>query len=110
MCLAHGLGKMPPSTGFIEAVGKMGLPSVFAWAAGISEFAGGLCLALGLMTRIWSGFLGITMAVAAFFVHASDPFATKEKALLYFFVFVCLTLTGGGRYSFDHILRGRKPI
>jgi putative oxidoreductase len=112
MCLAHGLGKIPPASGFVGAVDKMGfpLPSFFAWAAGISEFAGGLCLALGLMTRIWSGFLGITMAVAAFFVHASDPFGTKEKALLYFFVCICLMLTGGGRYSFDHILRGRKPI
>ena len=112
MCLAHGLGKVPPATGFVDAVGKIGfpLPTVFAWASGISEFAGGLCLALGLMTRIWSGFLTITMMVAAFVVHASDPFANKERALLYLFTFVAIGLMGPGRYSFDHILRGRKPI
>ncbi|TDJ03844.1 MAG: DoxX family protein [Deltaproteobacteria bacterium] len=112
ICLAHGLGKIPPSAGFTAAVGKMGfpLPGAFAWMAGISEFAGGLCLALGLMTRIWSGFLSITMFVAVFVVHFHDPFSSKERALLYLFAFLCLALTGPGRYSFDHILRGRKPI
>jgi len=112
MCLAHGLGKIPPAAGFTEAVGKIGfpLPSVFAWAAGISEFAGGLCIALGLMTRIWSGFLSITMLVAVLVVHANDPFGVKERALLYLFVGICLMLTGPGRFSFDHVLRGRKPI
>ena len=78
--------------------------------SGISEFAGGLCLALGLMTRIWSGFLSITMFVAVFVVHANDPFANKERALLYLFTFIAIGLMGPGRYSFDHILRGRKPI
>lgn len=112
MALAHGLGKVPPSSGFVGAVDKMGfpLPSVFAWMAGITEFGGGLCLALGLMTRIWSGFLFITMAVAALFVHAADPFGTKEKALLYMFGALCLMFTGPGRYSFDFLLKGRKPI
>jgi len=41
------------------------------------------------------------MAVAAFMVHAADPFGTKEKVLLYLFAFVIFALTGAGKYPVD---------
>ena len=43
----------------------------------------------------------ITMAVAAFVVHGDDPFATKEKALLYLFGFIAIALLGGGKHSIN---------
>ncbi|HCR18515.1 MAG TPA: hypothetical protein DIU35_13640 [Candidatus Latescibacteria bacterium] len=49
----YGLGKLPPSEGFVGAISKLGFPflGTFAWAASFGEFGGGLFLALGLLTR-----------------------------------------------------------
>ncbi len=109
MALAHGLGKMPPSDGFIEGTGAMGfpLPAAFAWLAGFSEFGGGLLLALGLMTRPAAFFMGSTMIVAAFIRHGADPFASKEKALLFLFIAVAFACIGAGKYSVDAWVRAR---
>ncbi len=107
MALAHGIGKIPPPSQLVDGLAGMGfpLPVVFAWLAGGSEFLGGLLIAVGLFTRPAALFLGVTMAVAAFVAHASDPFAQKEMALLYFFACVLLLLQGGGKFSLDRIFR-----
>ena len=109
MALAHGLGKLPPSAGFIHATAEMGFPfpAMFAWLAALSEFGGGLLLALGALTRPSALFVGITMAVAAFIRHAPDPFGRKELALLYLAIMVAFALIGAGRYSVDGWLRRR---
>jgi len=106
IALGHGLGKMPPSEGFISGVEKLGfpMPSFIGWMAGLSEFLGGLLIALGLFTRPAAFFVVCTMATAAFIRHAEDPFGTKEKALLYLTVGLCLILTGGGNYSLGKLL------
>jgi len=59
-----------------EGVAQMGfpVPILFAWAAALSEFAGGLLVALGLGTRIAALFVFFTMSVAVFLHHASVPF------------------------------------
>ena len=107
MALAHGLGKVPPSSQFVEGVESLGfpLPIVFAWSAGLAELIGGFLIAAGLFTR-WSAlFLGITMAVAAFGRHSADPFNVKEMALLYLFSCVLLVFQGAGKFSLDRIIR-----
>ena len=43
-----------------------------------------------------------TMLVALFVVHASDPFAVKELALVYLVVFVLMYFAGPGKFSFDY--------
>jgi putative oxidoreductase len=88
-------GQMPM---LIEGVGKMGLPfpTLMAWLAALSEFAGGICIVLGLGTRIASFFLFITMCVAFFVAHANDPFPVKMPAFLYGTIALSLTLIGGG--------------
>ena len=110
MALAHGLGKVPPSEGLVQATAGMGfpLPGLFAWAAALSEFGGGLLLALGLATRPAAVFVGFTMAVAAFIRHADDPFGSQEKALLYLAICVALALIGAGKYSVDNWLNKRS--
>ncbi|MEQ1722103.1 MAG: DoxX family protein [Pseudobdellovibrio sp.] len=107
MAFAHGLGKIPPSQQLVDGVTGMGfpLPEFFAWAAALSEFAGGILIVAGLFTRHAAIFLGITMAVAAFKVHGADPFQVKELA--FFYLFACLTLLfqGAGRFSLDNLFR-----
>ena len=107
LAFAHGIGKLPPSEGLIERAGTLGFPApiVFAWAAGLSELLGGIFLALGFLTRISSFFIAVTMLTAILGVHASDPYARKELALVYFFVAVAFMCKGAGDWSIDKLLR-----
>jgi putative oxidoreductase len=105
----HGYGKV--FGGHMEqmavGVGNLGFPFplFFSWAAALSEFAGGLLLVIGFKTRIAALFVFMTMSVAAFMVHASDPFKIKELALAYWTIGLTLFLTGGGKYSLDEKLK-----
>jgi len=108
----HGYGKV--FGGYIakltEGLTQMGFPApeVFAWAAALSEFAGGICVALGLFTRPAAFFIFVTMAVAAFVAHRADPLDVKELALAYFTIAGALVFLGAGKFSLDHLFK-RKP-
>ncbi len=108
----HGYGKVfgGQVAMLTEGVAKMGfpMPEVFAWAAALSEFAGGICIVLGLFTRPAACFVFATMSVAAFIAHASDPFKVKELALAFWTMAGTLILTGGGNFSVEHVLKGKK--
>lgn len=96
-------------------------PIVFASVFGMSEslslgltvFAEVFCSTLilvGLGTRFAAIPIMITMAVAAFYFHAADPFTTKEMAILYLLGFTFLLITGGGKYSLDNVIAKRFLI
>ena len=99
----HGYGKVfgGQMEMMIGGVGKMGFPApvFFAWAAALSEFAGGICLILGLGTRVAGFFIFCTMAVAFFITHKADPLQVKELAGAYGTAAVALMLTGPGKWS-----------
>lgn len=103
MAFAHGLAKVGNLSGFTQNVAKMGipLPALFGPAAALSEFVGGLLLAIGLFTRPAALCLLITMLVAALWVHADDPFQKKELALAFALVALFFLLYGPGRKSVD---------
>jgi putative oxidoreductase len=44
------------------------------------------------------------MLVAAFIIHADDPFRKQEFALLYAVPYLTLILTGGGKFSIDALI------
>ena len=92
---------------FAGSVGKIGfpVPVVFAWAAALSELVGGSLVAIGLYTRFAATFAAVTMFIAAFLYHATDEFATREKALLYFAVMLALACMGPGKWSVDGVAR-----
>ncbi len=104
MAFAHGVGKIPPQAQFVSFLESMSLPLpiVMAWLAGLSEFLGGILVALGLLTRPAALTLVVTMSVAAFVAHASDPFVKKEMALLYFMIFIFIFSAGPGKWSLDN--------
>ena len=106
LAFAHGIGKVPPSDGFIDGISEMGFPfpGFFAWMSAIAEFFGGIFLTLGLATRPFALLIGINMGVAVFLGHAEDPFSTKEKALLFFFIALFVFITGAGKYSVDNVI------
>lgn len=107
LAFAHGYSKVPPGEGLITRAGEMGfpMPVFFAWAAGLSEFLGGIFLALGFLTRISSFFIAFTMLVALIGVHGADPFNRQELAFIYLFVAIAFMLKGSGDWSVDSFLR-----
>lgn len=115
MALAHGWGKVfgDPADNVARAA-RLGfpLPEVFGWAAAISEFAGGLLLAIGLFTRPAALFILCTMVVATY-SHAvvrGDPFSAMEGGsyeLACVFGVLCLQylVIGSGRFGVDRLVR-----
>jgi putative oxidoreductase len=111
MMITHGQGKVfGDMVKFISGVEKLGLPAAgfFGWAAALSEFCGGILLALGLGTRFAAIVVMITMAVAAFMKHAPDAFNVKELALTYLVVSAVIFIIGPGRFSLDSMIAGRR--
>lgn len=115
----HGAQKVfgafggPGIEGFTGALASMNvpMPAVSAWAAGLTEFLGGIALILGLGVRLVGWPLMFTMLVGVFLVHRS-AFSLEhngmEYALTLAFVSAGLALTGAGRISVDALIRGRK--
>ena len=105
LAFVHGLGKLPVSPEFVQGAASLGfpVPVVFAWAAALSEFAGGLLLAFGLLTRPAAVFVAITMLVAFVGVHGAALTGENsgESAFVYLVGAIVLLLTGPGRYSVD---------
>jgi len=108
----HGYGKIfgGKMERFAEGIGQMGfpMPEVFAWAAALSEFGGGLLIALGLFTQQAAFFVFCTMAVAAFIRHGEDPLKVKELALAYWTMAGALMFLGGGEFSLDKRFRNKS--
>jgi putative oxidoreductase len=107
LALAHGMGKLPPSEGFVGMVGGMGLPmpETFAWLSGIAETVGGVLLAVGLLTRPAALFIVINMTTAVVLAHAGDTFLERERPLLFLAIAFAFLLYGAGRFSLDALIR-----
>jgi len=132
VAFGHGWGKVSGlvagSDGFIGGVERLGLPMpvVFAWAAALSEFVGGILVGLGLMTRGAAFFAACVVGTAAFLRHnalmvfgawlgviSPDPETLRaagnpEGALMFFLVMVAIMLMGAGRLSIDQRLANRR--
>lgn len=108
----HGHGKVfgGHMDKFTEGVTAMGFPApeFFAWAAALSEFAGGILLVAGLGTRFAALSILMTMSVAFFITHRADPFKVKELAFLYWGMSGALMLTGAGAFSLDRFIFRKK--
>lgn len=103
MLLTHGLPKLQKLFAgdfeFGDPLGIGAAPSLFL--AVLGEFLCPILVLIGYKTRYVSIPVIITMFVAAFLVHANDPFGSKEKALLYLVSFIAIALLGGGKFSVD---------
>lgn len=106
--LQHGLQKVFGMLGREQVENFASLVGV----AGIMEFAGGLLIIAGLFTRPVAFLLSGQMAVAYFMSHAPDGFwpvlNRGELAALYSFTWLFFFANGGGKYSLDGWLAGRK--
>lgn len=106
MFFGHGLLKLQNllagNMNFADPIG-LGQNLSFVLSTFAEFFCAGL-LMLGLFPRVSAGILIINMFVAGIIHHSSDPFAVKEKALLYLVIFVTLLIFGAGKYSINELL------
>lgn len=103
MMLFHGIPKIEklfnlPIT-FADPLGVGSTISLILTLIG--EVLAPIFIIVGFKTSWASIPAAITMAVAAFIVHADDSFYKKEKAILYFLCFVTIGLLGPGKYAIN---------
>ena len=103
LMLTHGIPKLLKLLqGDLDFPDPIGLGSTISLiTAVIGEAICPILIIIGLKTRLASIPAIITMAVAAFIVHGSDPIGSKEKALLYLIGFIAIGIMGAGKYSLD---------
>ena len=110
MLYAHGLDKLlnfKAKADYFPDPLKIGATPSLSLAV-FGEVFCALAVALGFKTRYAVIPPMAVMAVAAFVVHAGDPFRKKEMALLYLAIYVGVWCMGSGTYSLDHLLKKLK--
>ncbi len=109
--LTHGLPKMMMlfGDGPIQFPLVLGLsPETSLLLTFGAEVLCSILLLVGAATRIAVIPLMITMLVAIFMIHGTDPFAKKELAVMYLFIYTALLIGGSGKYSLDYLLQPNK--
>jgi putative oxidoreductase len=105
----HGLSKL---FGFPQPIPTPALFSL-AWFSGAIEFVGGGLLAIGLFSRAAAFIMSGEMAIGYFLSHAPHSFFPilnrGDAAILYCFIFLYFAFAGGGPWSLDAKLWGRRP-
>ena len=133
LAFGHGLAKFyalitGQADWLVGMVSGLGfpLPVVFAWTLGLTEFVAGICVALGLYTRLSASFAAFAMFTAAFLRHRSlmhlgawlgiaSPTAEElqasgdpERALLFLIIMASIVVLGPGNLSLDARLSRRR--
>ena len=102
---AFGMFGGPGVAGFAGNLTKMGFSPAMFWSylAAYSTLIGGICLILGVFTRMATIPLIIFMLVAVLKVHISKGFFITNGGYEYNFVvilsLIALMLMGGGKFS-----------
>lgn len=103
MLLTHGIPKInllfESPIKFADPIG-VGETTTLILAL-IGEVVAPILILIGFKTKLATIPSIITMFVAVFVIHASDPIDVKEKAILYLVAFLVIFLTGAGKYSID---------
>ena len=113
LVIAHGTAKLlkVPHVAMFDKLEPWSLP----WVAGCLELVGGALLILGLFTRPTAFVLSGLMAFAYFIGHASKgtpllPLLNGgELAVVYCFIFLFMSIAGGGAFGVDSIIKRRNP-
>ncbi|MGA3305673.1 MAG: DoxX family protein [Stellaceae bacterium] len=109
----HGIQKLSGGATADKFVVALGLAKPAPWAVtmGMIELAGGIMLALGLLTRPAALLLAIELLVMIFAVHIHNGFAWNSGGIQYPVMLLALCIAalfrGGGRYSLDRLI-GRE--
>ena len=101
MLFAHGLPKLLSySTKVNSFPDPLGVSSKMSLILTIlAEVFCSIFIIIGIKVRLTVIPLIITMAVAAFIVHAGQPWKNQELSIVYLFGFTALFFSGSGKFS-----------
>lgn len=112
-----GYGKITGLDAFAANLAQGGVPAPLAYLGAFAEFAGGLCLMLGLATRYTAILLVGFTIVATLIAHRYWDFADAamrrgqlvnfQKNLMIIGGILAFVVAGAGRFSVDGLLRRR---
>ncbi len=108
-------GSLPRTAMFFSQIG-IPFANVSAVIVAVAEFAGGILLLIGLLTRFTSLALIFEMLVAFFKVHLKNGFSITQNSYGYEFVLLILTclfvilLNGPGRFSLGRAFKGKSLV
>lgn len=111
--LTHGIPKLEilVTNNQIQFMNFLGMGSIFSMVLAVfAEVVCSVLLILGLFTRVACVPLMITMLVACFVVHGSDPYQDQELGALYFFVYLVILILGSGRFSIDNFFTKKQEM
>lgn len=86
---------------FNDFVVTLHLPRWLGYVSTATEFVGGLCLVLGLLTRFWAVMVAINMLVALVMVNIHHGYSGSEFTLSLIAMALMLVTAGSGSYSLD---------
>jgi putative oxidoreductase len=114
--LLHGYTLFFPSGGFHHAsllaalehyahyIAGLGMPPWLGYISAFTQFAGGICLILGLFTRFFAFLTAINMLVAIATVTLRGGYSTSQYPLALAAMAFMLLLTGPGRTALDRTI------
>jgi putative oxidoreductase len=103
----HGYPKVVPHGALdhhAHFVATLGFPAWLGYISAFTEFAGGILLILGLLTRLAAFMVAINMLVALITVNRHHGYAGSEYSLALFVIAVMLTVYGPGAIALDRRL------
>lgn len=113
----HGMQKLfgmlspPPMEAYLKgfaALGTWASSPFWVYYIGCIEFFGGICIALGLLTRFWALQAAAFMAIAAFLVQGKVAYFWTSKGmelpLTWMIFFLIILIRGGGKCSIDRMI------
>jgi len=108
-----GWGKLHNLDQVTQFFASLGIPAASIQAPFIAglELVGGICLILGLGTRVFAGLLGCTMIVAML-TALKDKISgfgdlTEQMEFLFLLLFIWLVVAGAGLLSLDEVIARR---
>lgn len=113
MMIYHGTPKVFEGiAGMVEGLASRGwpLPWLLSVMTANLEFAGGILLAVGFLTRPIAIAIAVLFFIITFVFHGADPFGDKELPMIYFVLSVCIALYGPGKLSVDNVFFNRSEV
>lgn len=106
--MVHGWPKIQNPTGAADMVSALGFAPGWFWSIllSVTEFTGGLLLALGLLTRLAAGGTTVILLVTVYFhgIAKDQGYRGAELSLIWSAVTLTFVAKGGGHYSLDRLI------
>ena len=107
--MTHGWGKIQDPmmlVGLVESIGFQ--PGwLWAWALAITEFFGGLFIALGLFTRFWAAAATFLLLVTVYFhwILKDEGWGGSEKSILWLSITYYFAVHGAQALALDRLFK-----